>query len=77
MARVRFVGVTKRFDDGQEAVADLSLDIADGEFVVLVGRSGSGKSTALRMLAGLEEVTARKAARERDPHAAPRHVAWQ
>jgi multiple sugar transport system ATP-binding protein len=57
MARVRFAGVTKRYDDGQEAVADLTLDIADGELVVLVGPSGSGKSTALRMLAGLEDVT--------------------
>src|SRR5262245_30878708 len=58
MAPVRFVDVTKRYgDDGPAAVADLSLDIADGEFVVLVGPSGSGKSTALRMLAGLEDVT--------------------
>ena len=57
MARVRFVDVTKRFDDGQDAVAELNRDIADGEFVVLIGPSGSGKSTALRMLAGLEEVT--------------------
>jgi multiple sugar transport system ATP-binding protein len=40
------------------AVSSLSLDIADGEFVVLVGPSGSGKSTALRMLAGLEEIDA-------------------
>ena len=38
-------------------VADLSLEIADGEFLVLVGPSGCGKSTALRMLAGLEDVT--------------------
>ena len=39
------------------AVDHLSLDIADGEFLVLVGPSGCGKSTSLRMLAGLEEVT--------------------
>jgi multiple sugar transport system ATP-binding protein len=58
MARVRFVDVTKRYgDDGQEAISALSLDIADGEFVVLVGPSGSGKSTALRMLAGLEDIS--------------------
>src|SRR5262245_60610325 len=58
MARVRFVDVTKRYgDDGPAAVDHLSLEIADGEFVVLVGPSGSGKSTALRMLAGLEDVT--------------------
>jgi multiple sugar transport system ATP-binding protein len=58
MARVRFVDVTKRYgDDGPDAISALTLDIADGEFVVLVGPSGSGKSTALRMLAGLEDVT--------------------
>ena len=57
MARVRFVDVTKRYADGQEAVAELDLEISHGELVVLVGPSGSGKSTALRMLAGLEEVT--------------------
>ncbi|MFI7481394.1 ABC transporter ATP-binding protein, partial [Kocuria sp. M1R5S2] len=39
------------------SVTDLSLEIADGEFLVLVGPSGCGKSTTLRMLAGLEEVT--------------------
>jgi ABC-type sugar transport system ATPase subunit len=57
MANVKLVDVTKRFAGGQEAVAGLSLDIAEGEFVVLVGPSGSGKSTALRMIAGLEEIT--------------------
>src|SRR5688572_27165924 len=40
------------------AVQDLDLEIEDGEFMVLVGPSGCGKSTSLRMLAGLEEVTA-------------------
>jgi multiple sugar transport system ATP-binding protein len=57
MARVSLVDITKRFAGGQAAVAGLSLEIADGEFVVLVGPSGSGKSTALRMIAGLEEMT--------------------
>ena len=52
----RSTHVTKRFD-GTIAVDDLSLEIADGEFLVLVGPSGCGKSTALRMLAGLEDVT--------------------
>jgi multiple sugar transport system ATP-binding protein len=56
MASVTFENVTKRFD-GTVAVDELSLDIADGEFIVLVGPSGCGKSTALRMLAGLETVT--------------------
>src|SRR5215211_4614281 len=56
MARVSFVDVTKRYD-GQAAVAELNLEIADGELVVLVGPSGSGKSTALRMIAGLEEIS--------------------
>ncbi len=57
MAPVRFVAVGKRYG-AVEAVSDFSLDIADGEFMVLVGPSGSGKSTALRMLAGLEAITA-------------------
>ena len=56
MAGVRFVDVDKRFG-AVEAVRELSLDVADGEFMVLVGPSGSGKTTALRMLAGLESVT--------------------
>ena len=56
MADVIFDHVTKRFDE-TVAVDDLSLEIADGEFLVLVGPSGCGKSTALRMLAGLEDVS--------------------
>jgi multiple sugar transport system ATP-binding protein len=57
MASVTFDKVSKRFD-GTYAVKDLDLKIEDREFLVLVGPSGSGKSTALRMLAGLEEITA-------------------
>jgi multiple sugar transport system ATP-binding protein len=49
--------VTKRFPDGALAVNDISLDIADGEFVILVGPSGCGKSTTLNMIAGLEDIT--------------------
>src|ERR671933_410104 len=56
MAKVVYENVSKVFD-GTAAVRDFSLDIADGEFVVLVGPSGCGKSTALRMLAGLERVS--------------------
>jgi ABC-type sugar transport system ATPase subunit len=56
MASVTFEDVTKRFD-GTTAVDRLSVEIADGEFLVLVGPSGCGKSTALRMLAGLEDVS--------------------
>jgi multiple sugar transport system ATP-binding protein len=58
MAKIVFEGVTKEFGDDVVAVDDLSLEIQDGEFMVLVGPSGCGKSTILRMLAGLEEVTA-------------------
>ena len=56
MAPITFDHVTKRFDE-TTAVADLSIDVADGEFLVLVGPSGCGKTTALRMLAGLEDIT--------------------
>jgi multiple sugar transport system ATP-binding protein len=49
--------VTKRFPDGALAVQSVSLEIADGEFVILVGPSGCGKSTTLNMIAGLEDIT--------------------
>ena len=58
MATVTIERLTKRYDaDGEPAVRDLDLAIADGEFVVLLGPSGCGKSTALRMIAGLEPIT--------------------
>ena len=57
MVNVKFNAVSKKYDDGFEAVKDLNLEVKDGEFLVLLGPSGCGKSTTLRMLAGLEEVT--------------------
>ncbi|NBM16018.1 ABC transporter ATP-binding protein [Streptomyces sp. GC420] len=57
MAEIVLEGVTKRFPDGALAVKDVDLDIADGEFVILVGPSGCGKSTTLNMIAGLEDIT--------------------
>jgi multiple sugar transport system ATP-binding protein len=57
MARITIEHVTKAFVGGVTAVDDVSLTVADGEFMVLVGPSGCGKSTLLRMIAGLEEVT--------------------
>ena len=57
MAEIEFSDVQKVYDDGTQAVFDLSLTIQDGELMVLVGPSGCGKTTALRMVAGLEEIT--------------------
>jgi multiple sugar transport system ATP-binding protein len=57
VALIELREVSKRYADGTEAVNGLSLDIADGELMVLVGPSGCGKSTALRMIAGLERIT--------------------
>jgi multiple sugar transport system ATP-binding protein len=57
MARIMLDHVTKVFAGGVVAVNDVSLEIGDGEFMVLVGPSGCGKSTLLRIVAGLEEVT--------------------
>src|SRR3712207_1862775 len=57
MSGIRIEGVTKRFPNGVQAVSDVTLDISDGEFVVLVGPSGCGKTTLLRMIAGLEDVS--------------------
>jgi multiple sugar transport system ATP-binding protein len=58
MASVQLEHIGKRYDNGFEAVIDLNLEIIDGEFLVLVGPSGCGKTTALRMIAGLEDITA-------------------
>ena len=58
MAEVAFNEVDKIYGADVHAVQGLSLDIADGEFLVLVGPSGCGKTTALRMVAGLEDISA-------------------
>jgi multiple sugar transport system ATP-binding protein len=57
MAEIELRDVTKRYDDGFEAVKHMNLEIKDGEFMILVGPSGCGKSTALRMIAGLEDIS--------------------
>src|SRR5919197_5688040 len=57
MAEVVFENLTKEFPGGTVALDDLSLEIADGEFMILVGPSGCGKTTALRCVAGLEKPT--------------------
>jgi len=57
MGQIVLDHVTKEYPGGVKGIDDLSLDIANGEFMVLVGPSGCGKSTALRSIAGLEEVT--------------------
>ena len=58
MAEIVLDHVVKRYPDGALAVDDCNLQIADGEFIILVGPSGCGKSTTLNMVAGLEDITA-------------------
>ena len=57
MAEITLTNLVKRYGDGFPAVNDVSLQIRDGEFMILVGPSGCGKSTLLRMIVGLEDVT--------------------
>jgi multiple sugar transport system ATP-binding protein len=57
MAEIVLDQITKRYPDGALAVDKVSMDIADGEFIILVGPSGCGKSTTLNMIAGLEDIT--------------------
>ncbi len=59
MAKIKFNNIVKSFDNGKfTVIPNLSFEIEDKEFVVLVGPSGCGKSTTLRMIAGLEDITA-------------------
>ena len=58
MGAIRLTELTKEYRHGPRAVDDVTLEIGDGEFMVLVGPSGCGKSTLLRLVAGIEEPTA-------------------
>ncbi|WP_333716946.1 ABC transporter ATP-binding protein, partial [Gordonia sp. (in: high G+C Gram-positive bacteria)] len=57
MADIVLDKVSKKYPDGSTAVHEVNIDIADGEFIILVGPSGCGKSTTLNMIAGLEDIT--------------------
>src|ERR1700712_3297061 len=57
MAEIVLDHVAKSYASGAAAVKDLSITIADGEFIILVGPSGCGKSTTLNMIAGLEDIS--------------------
>src|SRR5215467_5431160 len=57
MAQIEMKNIVKLYGDGFPAVNDVSIDVADGEFMILVGPSGCGKSTLLRMIVGLEDIT--------------------
>ena len=58
MATVELKNINKIYDNNVQAVFDFNLKIKDREFIVFVGPSGCGKSTTLRMIAGLEEISA-------------------
>jgi multiple sugar transport system ATP-binding protein len=57
MAVIDMKNIVKQYGDGFPAVNDVSIDVQDGEFMILVGPSGCGKSTLLRMIVGLEDIT--------------------
>ena len=56
MASISMHHIVKKYGDGFSAVNDVTIDVADGEFMILVGPSGCGKSTLLRMIVGLEDI---------------------
>ncbi|MBR6957736.1 MAG: ATP-binding cassette domain-containing protein, partial [Erysipelotrichaceae bacterium] len=60
MASLSLQHIDKIYDNNVQAVYDFNIDIKDGEFIVFVGPSGCGKSTTLRMIAGLEDISAGK-----------------
>ncbi len=60
MSNLKLQHLDKIYDNKVQAVFDFNLDVEDGEFIVLVGPSGCGKSTTLRMVAGLEDISAGK-----------------
>ena len=60
MAELKIQHIDKIYDNNVQAVFDFNLDVKDGELIVLVGPSGCGKSTTLRMVAGLEDISAGK-----------------
>jgi len=57
MAAIEMKNIVKQYGDGFPAVNDVTIDVEDGEFMILVGPSGCGKSTLLRMIVGLEDIT--------------------
>ena len=66
--------VRREFPGGRVALADVGLEVADGEFVSLLGASGCGKSTVLRLLSGLDQPTSGRIARRLPPDAVPGYV---
>jgi NitT/TauT family transport system ATP-binding protein len=69
--------VRREFDGGRVALADVSLDVADGEFVSLLGPSGCGKSTVLRILSGLDAPSAGRLERRLPAALLPRASVWR
>ncbi len=57
MSGIQMTNIVKKYGDGFPAVNDVTIDVAEGEFMILVGPSGCGKSTLLRMIVGLEDIT--------------------